>query len=246
MDTVVSYPSVHCVQWGNSNENREFPVAAGLSGGLPDWFLVDASICVRGSIGDRGRVSVLSAHAGPGMVSAVFSMGGEAVAMCSVPFGEFEPYSPYPVVEVGGSGVFGMCAFGDVEPAVSSRPGGFVTMSFPGGLPLEDSCVVEIPDAGLLRFVDDRSGNEATGDVPVSMADGLSASVDNRGDRSVVSFSASYDLASLITHPCYEPFDVEKFVNARRPIKSINGMPVGKGEVVHLVFTTMDKLDRLR
>ena len=245
---VATVGGLSAMQLGNAGEVSRYPFeddfqAVSASGdALPDWAVVDAFFCARDGVGSAAKVLLTGFHAGPGLVSAVFSSGSGDPALCSVPRSSFEPYRPFPAVD--SSGVLrGSCSFGDVYAALQASGRTSFTLKFPDGVPLLGSLVAHLPAPGVTKFVDDISGSEVSGDVVMDMPDGLSAEEEGPGR---VRLSASPALAELVEYPCYRRWNSEEFVNSKRPIRSINGTPVGRSGVFHIVFTTADLVSSMK
>ena len=237
------------VQWENGNEFRRYPLAddADMSchdgSQLPNRFLTDAMVVVGkpadsikpASSDEYGRqeppVVVSCAHVGPGMVSVGLSCG-DGSAVCTVPMGKFEPYTPYQLVDTsrGSSTVSGFVSFGDV-----SRLDGPFTWR-PVDCRLNDSAVVRVPVSRFEGFLDPKTGNVASGNIEIDVPSSMGASVsDTKNGSQILSLDLGVDLDEAVKSPC-ESSEGDARAGDTGHLRSINGILPDENGVIAVVF----------
>lgn len=234
-------------QWEGGNSSRRYPLAddAG-SDGIPDWFLSDACVVVPGhsmsDVSDSASclVRVVSAHASRHMVSVSMETVGAAemggACVCTVTAGSFEPYKPYRLEPVHGSGLCGTVSFGDAMSPWAAHGTWKPRMCL-----LAPEAVVRVPVGRLMRFVDDITGESASGDVRFIAHKGISVSGHSPQPGSSAyegevwaELSLDDDLSRAIVPPCDASSGF--FDGKVRPIRSINGVRPDKYGRIALVL----------
>lgn len=223
--------SVAELQWENENEGRFHPFESDQTVEFDRSVVVDLSVMVPYSE-SLPKVRMTSMHVGPGLVSASFSDGTNAM-VCSVPMASFEPYRPYTMRAVSGA-CGGMCTFGDVDPSspVNAKFGD-------DGPAVLESVVSRIHVGELKRFVDDASGESVTGDVVIEFPTDATVDVGYTSEESgyqYIRVGPSQALDDQIVSPC-DSSDGELRAGETSPIRSINGVfPDANGRIA-LVFS---------
>lgn len=219
---------ISTVQWENENEFRAYPFDSATCGAdFPLGVVADMSI-VHSDGSSEFRLTSL--HVGPGMVSVSVS-NGSALLVCTVGRSAFEPYRPYRMTAVGGDAtiaVAGMCSFGDVSFDEMQ------TLKFPEGPVVLGSLVTLIPSGKLKCFVDESTGEKATGSVGMSIPDDLSVSRSVSDGTQSLTFTLTQQLDNAVTSPCASA-DI-LYADKVPPIKSINGVRPDSSGRIAVVF----------
>lgn len=233
-----SFDRYAIAQFENMNELRSYPLVDGSrlesadGEAMPDGMLADVHVVIPSSGQDPSFASgsmcakVSSVHVSPAMVSVCVSAyrQGDLVAAlaASVSMDRFVPHMPYRMSSLHGfRGCGGVVTFGDFE--VPGRP---VTYSI-GDAVLCDACVAEIIQPAVKSFVDQRSGESASGDVSIEFSGHIEASEAEGG----IKLSLADGSAAELVSSCAKDMQVNPC--GATPIKSINGVsPDEQGRIV--------------
>lgn len=244
-------------QFENENELRKYPFEETASlvdddgNSLLDSILVDASFCI------VNRSSIVTGEwqtMGPEVVPDVFlsslhiSGGIVSVSIVAKPVNlapysmvgtyarkEITPFTPIPMFSEDGV-VFGILTFGDLNNVIPATYS-FSSSSQSG---FSAHCIQQILGGGFIeRFIDDASGNIATGDVTFSFPSEFNVAVkkeDKRLEKYVNEIELNPDdsVRQSVCSKCKNPDDPNSCLAPT--IKSINGIsPNASGEIA-IVF----------
>lgn len=218
------------IQWENENELRGYPLAEGSSRvddsgrDLPDSILVDMSVVCFGRFKNLRLGSV---RVGPGLTSLSLLDDAGPVAVVTVP--SVEPYVPVALDSLR-DGVSGTVVFGEFDrTSVASYRFSTAEQSA-----ISPFCVVEFPDTGVRSFVDDASGEEASGDVAFNFGGSVVVSVETTGTGAKASLGLSNGVARSLSAGCV-PTDLNKSCIAP-VIRTINGVSPDRNGEIAIVF----------
>lgn len=222
----LSAKNVSTIQWENENSGTAYPFEDDtLPAGFPTDLVVDACICIPTSIPLRPALSCV--HTGPSFVSATVTLDGKVALFVSVAKSKFVPFSPV-LMESSMYGVSGMITFGNVMfDRIMTERGNYV---------FSESAVVRPIIGRLYRFKDSETNETAKGYVGFELQDGVSVSLREANNVSLLSFSTSDDIRKEVLTPCAKS-DITN--RSPEPIRSINGVKPDKDGRIAIVFRKM-------
>lgn len=212
-------------QWENSNALRKYPFSEDASlvddagAMLPLDIVTDMML-----FAPDAEAHVTNVRISPTMVSLAVLSGSQCAGVF-VPRSSFEPYVPFQLS--GSPGFGGYVTFGDFEWPSAGR---FHRFSTSAQSKLDPHAVVKFPAPGVLKFVDDVSGEELSGDVVVSLPDILEISeVDGE-----IQLSMTENGARQLTTPCNVGTD--STICGTPVIRTINGIAPDEDGAILLRF----------
>lgn len=216
------------IQFENANELRKYPLSEKAScvddsgNSFPDNVVVDFSVA---SFSGLDGLRISSVHVGPGLVSTSFSDNAGIVATATSVGAN--PYSPVKLDPLR-KGVSGYVSFGEFDKSTRRT----YRFSSPEQSAIHEFCIFVFPSPGVVEFVDDTSGEKASGDVVFDFGRYMNASLSD--DRKTITLSVSDGVARTLDTGCV-PTDLNKSCLAP-VIQSIDGVePDSAGEIA-IVF----------
>lgn len=169
-------------------------------------------------------------HCGPRLVSISLSDKNGILLSCTCPGNISGTNDEYIEMTSHRKGVSGTISL--YNPKTDSASAVTYRASTPAQTRIHRFCILEFPEVGVVKFIDDKSGEEISGQVTVKFNGGaVGASIAEQDThKTTIKLSLNKNLASILSNPCI-PTDLNTSCIAP-VIQTINGVePTEDGEI---------------